>query len=88
MLIFSRSGNLFASPEPPLKFRSKVHFVENKNQWENFIRYEANFRGGQIFLENNRYTYVFYHPDDIQSLHPHVGIQIDKIRLQIGRAHV
>ncbi len=82
--MFSMCNNLFASEKdktPHLNFPSKVRFVENKNQWENFIRYEADFRGGKIFLEDNRFTYLFYHPDDMQSLHPHKGKQIDKVRL-------
>ncbi len=90
MLIFSMNENVFArsgDKAPPPKFPSKVRFAENKNQWENFIRYEAAFRGGKIFLENNRFTYLFYHPDDMQSLHPHEGKQIDKIRLHAVRIH-
>ena len=60
----------------------RVKYVENKKQWEDFIRYEADFRGGKLFLENNRFTYVFYNSDDMLSLHAHEGGNPpDKIRL-------
>ena len=74
-------SNSFSATQPHRDFPSKVQFVENKKQWEDFIKYEAEFRGGKLFLEENRFTYVFYHPDDIQSLHAHEGKQIDKVRL-------
>ena len=77
---------LSKDPIPNLK-SAKVQYIENKNQWEEFIRYQADFRGGKIFLENNRFTYVFYHPDDIQSLHPHEGKQISKVRLHALKVH-
>ncbi len=72
--MFSISEILFAAPKgktPDLQFPSRIHFIENKNQWDDFIRYEADFKGGKIFLENNRFSYVFCHPGDMQALHPH-----------------
>jgi gliding motility-associated-like protein len=65
----------------PVTQSADVHYVENKNQWEPFIKYEADFRGGKIFLEENKFTYLFYNADDIQSLHAHEGKQIDAVRL-------
>ncbi len=74
-------GNRLLATQPHREFPSNVHFVENKKQWENFIKYEAEFRGGKLFLEENRFTYVFYNPEDFASLHPHEGKQIDNVRL-------
>ncbi|MCX6291840.1 MAG: PKD domain-containing protein [Bacteroidetes bacterium] len=91
MILFLGSfKNLFAlagEKSPPVSFPSNVHFIENKKQWENFIRYEADFKGGKLFLEDNRFTYLFYHPDDIQAIHPHQGKATDKIRLHAIRVH-
>ena len=72
-------GSIFA--ETQRDFPIQVHYIENKNQWESFIKYEAEFRGGKLFLEENKFTYIFYNPDDIQSLHAHEGKQIDAIHL-------
>ena len=81
LLLTSVHSKSISPAKPHREFPSKVHFAENKKQWEDFIKYEADFRGGKLFLEANKFTFVFYHPDDIQSLHPHVGKQIDKVRL-------
>lgn len=43
-----------------------VKFVENKNQWEPFIRYEADVPGGKVFFEGNRLTYSLA---DLSNLH-------------------
>src|SRR5258705_5886360 len=43
---------------------SHLSFTENKGQWESNILFQADFRGGRLFLEKNDFTYVFYHPED------------------------
>jgi len=37
--------------------------VQNKGQWENRILYKTNFKGGNLFVENSAFTYVFYPKD-------------------------
>ena len=81
LLFLIIQNNSVLAEHPHREFPSNVKFVENKNQWDDFIKYEAEFRGGKLFLEENMFTYVFYHPDDIQSLHPHEGKQIENVRL-------
>src|SRR5690242_21751132 len=49
---------------------SHLAFTENKGQWESNILFRADFRGGRLFLEENNFMYVFYHPEDITRLHP------------------
>src|SRR5205809_408110 len=57
-LLFTIAGftvNTFALTENSssrYKLSPRIKYVENKNQWEDFIRYEADFRGGKVFLEN------------------------------------
>lgn len=45
---------------------SPIKFVENKNQWEDNIRYAADLPGGRVFFESNRLTYKFA---DLSNLH-------------------
>src|SRR5436190_22985462 len=79
------TGTIMAYPGLVLAADQRVKYVENKNQWEDFIRYQADFRGGRLYLENDRFTYLFYHPGDIQAMHPHEGQQLDRIRLHAVR---
>ena len=86
VLLFSfQAENLLFAEESSMSktdvSSAKVKFVLNKNQWEDFINYEASFRGGKLFLEKNAFTFLFEHPDDMASFRPHQGKQIDKIRL-------
>jgi len=81
-LVLSASGGfLFAHNPPEAGTPSHLTFTENKGQWENNILFRTDFRGGRLFLEKNVFTYVFYHPDDFEYLHPHDGKVTDKIRL-------
>ncbi len=36
----------------------KIIFEENKNQWPHQVRFEADFAGGKIFLEKDKFTYL------------------------------
>ena len=90
VLQISFAENIFASSKdksPHLNFPARVQFIENKHQWEDFIKYEADFKGGKLFLEQQQFTYLFYNPDDMKSLHPNLGKQIDEIRLHALRIH-
>jgi gliding motility-associated-like protein len=85
LCITVQSRNVFGltPPESP----PQVNYIENKNQWDSFIKYQAEFRGGKIFLEENRFTYIFYNAGDIQSMHAHEGKQIDAIHLHAIRVN-
>lgn len=65
--------------------QSQILFVENKNQWERFIHYEAEIKGGKLFLEKNRFTYVFFNQQDIERLHPEHENTPTEIRLHAMR---
>jgi gliding motility-associated-like protein len=49
---------------------SKIIFEENKNQWPNQVRFQANIKGGSIFFEKNTFTYA-YVQDNVFSGHGH-----------------
>jgi hypothetical protein len=61
--------------------QSNLLFIENKSQWEPFVRYRADLKGGRVFLESNRFTYAFYNQQDVAALHPGHGAIPDKIRM-------
>ncbi len=48
---------------------SKVQFIENKGQWEDNIKFKAKIPGGNLYLEQNELTYLFYNEQDIARLH-------------------
>jgi gliding motility-associated-like protein len=52
----------------PLKAQ-KLSFIENKNQWDPFIRYKTNIPQGHIYFTNNQFRYVFYDQKDIDRIH-------------------
>ena len=45
-----------------------ISFIENKGQWENFIKFESEMRGGTLFFEPNKVTYLFADPDYLEKL--------------------
>ncbi|MBL4653007.1 MAG: gliding motility-associated C-terminal domain-containing protein [Flavobacteriales bacterium] len=48
---------------------SPITFIENKGQWQDNILFRADIPGGTLFLERDKLTYVFSHPDDITYIH-------------------
>ncbi len=50
---------------------SYLNFIKNKGQWNSNVLYQADFRGGRLFLEKNAFTYLFYPQDGLRELHPH-----------------
>jgi len=66
-------------------------FIENKNQWPAFIKYECNLQNGKLYLENNRFTFSLLNGDDIEKVHgsPNQGShKIDKNKVIIhGHAY-
>jgi len=47
---------------------ANVQFIENKGQWENNIVFKAKLPGGNLYLEQNELTYLFYNEQDIARL--------------------
>lgn len=47
---------------PLLAETPKIIFEENKAQWPEQVLFQANIKGGSIFLEKNTFTYLFQEP--------------------------
>ncbi len=55
---------------------SYINYIKNKGQWDKRALYEADFKGGRVYLEPNAFTYVFYPKEGFEQLHAHEnGIQ-------------
>jgi gliding motility-associated-like protein len=50
---------------------SNITYIKNNGQWNSTVLYQADFRGGRLFLEKNAVTYLFYPQDGLTRLHPH-----------------
>ena len=59
----------FAADENP----SYINYIKNKGQWDKRSLYQADFKGGRVYLEPNAFTYVFYPKDGFEILHPHAN---------------
>ncbi|MGE0637485.1 MAG: gliding motility-associated C-terminal domain-containing protein [Bacteroidia bacterium] len=46
-------------------------FTENKGQWNKNILYKLGLSNAHLYLEQNRFTWVFYSPEFLESIHPH-----------------
>ncbi|MDD3281835.1 MAG: hypothetical protein PHC83_09755, partial [Bacteroidales bacterium] len=47
---------------------SNVAFIENKNQWDEKIKFKTEFRGGAIFFEKNCITYVLQDRESVERI--------------------
>ena len=43
-------------------------FIENRGQWESFIHFKANLKGGSIFFEKNALTFSFMDKDYMEKI--------------------
>ena len=63
------------------KDNSLIKFTENKNQWDNFIKYRAQLDGGALYVQNNALTYGFYDKETYRGMHANPRIKpTDKIK--------
>lgn len=46
-----------------------INFIENKGQWKNDVSFMAKIGGGNVWLQNNSFTFNFYHQEDFEKLH-------------------
>ena len=46
-------------------------FTENKGQWNQNILYKLGLSNAHLYLEQNRFTWVFYSPEYLETIHPH-----------------
>lgn len=47
----------------------RVEFIENKGQWNDNVIFKAQIPAGNLYLENDALTYLFYDERDIDRLH-------------------
>ena len=47
------------------KASAQMEFVENKGQWNKNVNFRGDFSTGNFFLEDNGFTVLMHHPDDI-----------------------
>ncbi|HXB40039.1 MAG TPA: hypothetical protein VNZ49_05815, partial [Bacteroidia bacterium] len=50
-----------------------ISYIQNKGQWDDKVLYQADFRGGRVFLEKNTFTFLFYPAKGFGEMHPHEG---------------
>ena len=46
-----------------------LDYVQNLGQWNSKINYKVDLQGGNLFLENNIFTYLFYDSHSLHELH-------------------
>jgi len=68
-LLFASSLS-FADNKIPVK-ESEPRFTENKGQWNENILYRLGLSNAHLYLEQNRFTWVFYDPQFLETIHPH-----------------
>jgi gliding motility-associated-like protein len=75
---------------------SYLNYIKNKGQWNPKVLYQADFRGGRLFMEKNAVTYLFYPQDGLTRLHPHhktnqsiqTGRNSDEVTLDFHAVHM
>ncbi len=48
---------------------SKINIIENKGQWNSDINFMAKIGGGNVWFQNNSFTFEFFNQEDIHNLH-------------------
>jgi gliding motility-associated-like protein len=49
----------------------ELDYIKNLGQWDSKINYKVNLQGGNLFLENTTFTYLFYDIASLEHLHKH-----------------
>lgn len=60
--------NLFVSAHGS-KSEPAVDFIKNNGQWPNNVYYKAKIGGGEVWLENERFSFTFFDQKDVQAAH-------------------
>lgn len=76
IIFFIALHNLFGQLEKKEPYNqgtttSYINYTQNNGQWQDNVLYQADFRGGRLFLENTAFTFLFYPADGLSRLHPH-----------------
>ncbi|MCK6650498.1 MAG: hypothetical protein L6Q66_12645, partial [Bacteroidia bacterium] len=46
-----------------------VDFIQNKGQWANNVLYKAKIGGGEVWMENGRFSFTFLDQKDVKAAH-------------------
>lgn len=67
-----QSESVTSVEETPV--RSQLRFVSNQGQWPQQVKHKLDFKGGVLYLEDNRLTYDLHEPvHDLMHPHPEHG---------------
>ena len=70
-----QSANTDSIVNPP----SHIRYVQNKGQWQSPILYEGKFRGGKVFLEKNRFTFLLYPATGLKADHHNISNELGNL---------
>jgi gliding motility-associated-like protein len=60
---------------------SSFRFIENKNQWNEKVKYRADIQSGALFLEKNCFTYHLIDGKVLELLHAHKSRNLDTLKM-------
>lgn len=63
---------------------SYLNYVQNKGQWHHNVLYQSRFRGGEVYLENSSFTFLFYPKEGISRMHGHLPKQNNNIKASLN----
>ena len=65
---------------PANSSNGEIRFIENKNQWEPQVEFKLEFSAGNLFLEKDKFTYVFLDENDLAEFYhlKHAGKKASK----------
>lgn len=66
---------------------SRIGFIENKNQFHPNVNFQAHFSHYTVFLEDNRFTFLFEHPEDLAARHDVMQLPLEERMQFFVRAH-
>src|SRR5262245_11476846 len=66
-LVFVMLNALVARADDHLA--SNTLYIENKGQWTSPVLFKAPIASGNLYLEENTFTYVYYHSGDLDKAH-------------------
>ncbi len=63
----AKSGEIVKAP----KVKTSLTFIENKNQWDDVVKYRATIPSGFLFIRQNSLQYSFYDQSAVRPEHAH-----------------
>ncbi|MFI5203459.1 MAG: PKD domain-containing protein [Flavobacteriales bacterium] len=64
--------------------QGKLGYVKNEGQWESKVQYKAAIGGGYVWLEKDRFTFLFQNQHDLELFHEaHEGVEVPLLKQHI-----